>query len=172
MATLIILCKIASIVLALRFFQTITTVKTEPHFYGLKIAQFKNILKIFFGSILIFGALSLIPFTDIFGNVFKSKNKIDAAKGAKAPVSINKKDLYGTWEIKGFTHTVTYYRDKKVFFKYADHTEEGAWTINQNKLLITLKGVTREYIIDLLTPQNYEITETKTEKTFKATKME
>ncbi len=175
MATFLILCKIASIVLALRFFQVITTMKTEPNFYSFHIARFKNIFKIFFGAILIFGILSLIPFESIFGNMFKSKPQTALSIGEKPATSINKKDLTsgsGTWELEGFTHTITYYNSRKLFMKYPDSEVAGAWNITKNKLLVTLDGDTNEYQIDILTPNYYEITDLKTKQKFKATKIE
>ncbi|MBL7815679.1 MAG: hypothetical protein JNL70_11740 [Saprospiraceae bacterium] len=173
MATFLVIAKIASIILALRFFHVITSVKTSPHsepnFFGFQVAQFSKSLKIFFGVILVFSIISFVPFGNIYKSLVKPKTK---TLNASMSDTFDKKNLYGTWELEGYTHTVKYQKDKTIVLDYGNDKSSGAWNITQNKLLITLGKRTQEYQIEALTSDYYEIKSLTTGEIFKANKIE
>lgn len=162
MATLIIIAKIASIVLALRFFQAVTSVKTEPNLFGFQLNPSNKSLKIFIAAILVLVALSLIPWRNISLSPSVSKEK----------KAINKQDIIGTWEIDNEIYTITYDQDRDVHFDFGESYDKGSWNITGDVLRISMNGKTRKYNIINLTENEYEILNIETQEIFKGLKID
>lgn len=169
MTTLIIVAKIISGMLAITFFYFLTSTNTEFDVFVYKMQRYAFAFKVFFGAILIFSILSFIPFEKVFNNISTTLKPIE--KGVSG--TVDKKKFYGIWELEGYTHTVTFYDNRKVLLNYGKSKTSGTWTINGNKLLITTdhSDETDTYLISQITEKNYKITNLKDKTVYEGKKV-